>query len=94
MRVVANRQGPSLSHERRVCGIYEVIIREAAAAVVGNQIGGGDNARWGIGSQTVGIHGRQVGFAAVATAVFEGERAGVEHQGVELQRAGGGGGLE
>lgn len=34
------------------------------------------------------MHGRYLGFAAVATAVLKGERAGVERQRVELQRAG------
>lgn len=94
MRVIANWRDPSLRHELRVCRIYEVIIREAAAAVVGQQIGGRDDACGRIGSQTVSIHGRQVGFAAMAIAVFESERAGVERQRVELQRTGGGGGLK
>lgn len=40
------------------------------------------------------MHGRQLGFAAVAAAVFEGERAGVECQRVELQRAGDAAGLD
>lgn len=34
------------------------------------------------------MHGRQLGLAAVAMAVFEGEGARVERQRVELQRAG------
>lgn len=83
-----------MSHKLRVCRIYEVIIRVAAAAVVGQQIGGRDNTCWGIGCQTISIHGRQVGFPAMAIAVFEGERAGAERQRVELQQAGGGRGLE
>lgn len=88
MSVVADWRGPS--QKLRVCRADEVIIGEAAAAaaaVVGQQAGGRDDAQRGIGSQTVSVHG-------VPVAVFEGEGAGVESQRVELQRAGGGAGLE
>lgn len=89
MRVVADWRSPSLSQVLRICRVNEVIIGEvAAAAVVGQQAGRVDDARRRIGSQTVTMHGRQVVFAAVAIAVFESERAGVERQGVEMQRAG------
>lgn len=84
MSVVAHRGGPSLSQELSVCRVDEVIIGEAAA-MVGQQAGRGDDARRGIGSKTISMHRRQLGFGAVAVVVFEGERAGVECQRVELQ---------
>lgn len=84
MREVADRRGPSLSHELRVGRVHEVIVREAAAAataVIGQQAGR---------TQAVAVHGRKLGFVAVATGlVLQGERAGVE-----LQRAGERAGLE
>lgn len=70
-----------MSQKLRFCRVDEVVIGEAAAAAVVSQQVGGDDTRRGIGCQTV----REVGLAAVAAAVFEGERAGVERQRVELQ---------
>lgn len=97
VRVVAHGRPPSLSQELGVCGVDEVIIREAAAAaaaVVGQEAGGGYDAQRRIGAQAVSVHSRQLRFAAVPAAVFEGEGAGVEGQRVELQGAGGRAGVE
>lgn len=83
---VADRRGPSLSDDLRVCRI-EIVIGDAAAAagaVVGQQAGGGEDAGKGTGFQIVSMHGRQLGFAATATGVFQGERTGVQRQSVEL----------
>lgn len=95
MMGVADWRGPSLSHGLRVCR-NDIIIGDAAAAgvVVGQQAGRGQDARPGTGFQIVSMHGWQLGFAATATGVFQGERTGVQRQRVELQRAGDSAGLE
>lgn len=85
MRVVPDRGNRPLSQEGSVRGLDEVVVGEAAA-VIGQQAGRGDEVvrrpdpQLGGGSQDVSVDGGQLGLAAVAVGVLEGERARVERQ--------------
>lgn len=85
-----------MGQELRVCRVAGVIIRGAdiATALADQQTGSRDDPCRRIRPQPIGVHREQLGFAAMAIAVFQSERTGVEWQRVELYGARDGAGLE